>query len=376
MLASRSIRPRHGFTLIELLVVIAIIGVLVGLLLPAVQAAREAARRTQCVNNLKQLALAAMNYESANGCFPPGIMQMLLPGYAACATDQSCFVAMLPQMEQQPLYNATNFMVNVAMPVSGTGLRPYTPGLANYTIHSTGLSVLWCPSDGIVSKPGIVKNYGVPALPDSTRVCYSSYAGVSGPWFTYAWPRPLCGPPGDDDFAGAQSTMPGVIGYYSATKLADITDGSSNTMIFGERAHGMIAAAQRDTYHYWFSGGNIAETLLSTTFPLNPQRKVKDFRWPPSGYGPIWIQSASSFHPNGANFAFCDGSVRFVKDTVDCWPIIDTWAGPMPVVPGTKTFAIEFVDYYVYRLARGARVGVYQALSTKAGGEVISADAY
>ena len=113
----------------------------------------------------------------------------------------------------------------------------------------------------------------------STRVCYSSYAGVSGPWFTYAWPRPLCGPPGDDDFAGAVSTMPGVIGYFSSTRLADITDGTSTTMIFGERAHGMIAEAQRDNYHFWFSGGNTAETLMSTTYPMNPQRRVKDFRW-------------------------------------------------------------------------------------------------
>ena len=376
MLACRSVRPRRGFTLIELLVVIVIIAVLIALLLPAVQSAREAARRAQCVNNLKQLGLAAMNYESANGCFPPGIMQMYLPGFAACATNQSCFVSLLPQMEQQPLFNATNFMVNVALQVSGTGLRPYTPGLSNYTTHGAALVVLWCPSDGTVSRPGNVANYGVPGLPDSTRVCYSSYAGVSGPWFTYAWPRPLCGPPGDDDFAGAVSTMPGVIGYFSSTKLADIPDGTSTTMIFGERAHGMIADAQRDNFHFWFSGGNTGETLMSTTYPPNPQRRVKDFRWPASGAGAIWIQSASSFHPGGANFAFCDGSVRFVKDTVDCWPIIDTWAGPMPVVPGTKNFALEFVDYYVYRYARGARIGVYQALSTKSGAEVISGDAY
>jgi prepilin-type N-terminal cleavage/methylation domain-containing protein/prepilin-type processing-associated H-X9-DG protein len=376
MLLSRSFRPRHGFTLIELLVVIAIIAVLIALLLSAVQQAREAARRAQCVNNLKQLGLAAVNYESANGCFPPGIMQMYLPGFAACATNQSCFVSLLPQLEHQAIYNATNFMVNVALPVTNTGLRPYTPGLANYTIHGAGLSVLWCPSDAAVSQPKNVSYFGTPSIPDSTRVCYSSYAGVAGPWFTYAWPRPLCGPPGDDDFAGAVSTMPGVIGYFSSTKLANISDGTSNTMLFGERAHGMIADSQRDNYHFWFSGGNTAETLMSTTFPQNPQRRVKEFRWPISGNGSVWIQSASSFHPGGCNFAFCDGSVRFIKDSVDSWPIIDTWAGPMPVVPGTKTFAIVFLDYYVYDYARGAKVGVYQALSTKRGAEVISSDAY
>src|SRR5262249_56906638 len=96
------------------------------------------------------------------------------------------------------------------------------------------------------------------------------WGGVSGTWVTYAWPRPVCGPPGEDDFAGAVSTMPGVIGYYSSTRLADITDGATNTMLFGERAHGMIADAQRDNFHFWFSGGNTPQTPMSTTHPLKP----------------------------------------------------------------------------------------------------------
>ena len=99
-------RRTRGFTLIELLVVIAIIGVLIALLLPAVQAAREAARRAQCVNNLKQLALAAMNYESANGVLPPQGLQVQYPywGYGDCST----FVRMLPYFEQASIYNAYN----------------------------------------------------------------------------------------------------------------------------------------------------------------------------------------------------------------------------------------------------------------------------
>src|ERR1700730_11048878 len=109
------VRAQHrakssGFTLIELLVVIAIIAVLIALLLPAVQAAREAARRAQCVNNLKQLALAALNYQSSNGCYPGGSYSSFpAPNYYKYPENFSCFVRMLPFTEQSAMYNAVNF---------------------------------------------------------------------------------------------------------------------------------------------------------------------------------------------------------------------------------------------------------------------------
>ncbi len=130
---------RRGFTLIELLVVIAIIAVLIALLLPAVQAAREAARRAQCVNNLKQLGLAAANYESAYGTYPIGSHFQYYPPYGCYVESQGPLVSMLGQLEQQSLYNAYNFGMNVYM-------------AANGTIYATGLSALWCPSDPTITR--------------------------------------------------------------------------------------------------------------------------------------------------------------------------------------------------------------------------------
>ena len=128
-------RPRRGFTLIELLVVIAIIGVLIALLLPAVQAAREAARRVQCTNNLKQLALAAQSYHDANGCFPGNSYtgQFFNPPNKYYE-NFSAFVRMLPYFEQAPMYNATNFNLT-----SGNW--------ENATICGVQVASLLCPSD-------------------------------------------------------------------------------------------------------------------------------------------------------------------------------------------------------------------------------------
>ncbi len=134
--SQRNCSEHRGFSLIELLVVISVIGVLVALLLPAIQSAREAARRIQCSNNLKQLALACLNYESVYEAFPIGIPMMYEPdpAFGYFGTTQSLFVSMLGQLEQQPLYNAVNFSRSIY-------------ASANYTIFATGLDVLWCPSD-------------------------------------------------------------------------------------------------------------------------------------------------------------------------------------------------------------------------------------
>src|SRR5262249_7031541 len=159
-LSRPAIRRRPGFTLIELLVVIAIIAVLIALLLPAVQAAREAARRAQCTNNLKQMGLAAQNYQQTNNTFPMG-------GYDAAAAsgvfsgavwEHGCLVPILPFMEQGPLYAAYN-----------SNLRYSTP--QNTTILATNIQAYWCPSDPLVSQNTLSYGY---------NVAHNSYRGVSG----------------------------------------------------------------------------------------------------------------------------------------------------------------------------------------------------
>src|SRR5690242_8788500 len=173
MRVNRHQTARNAFTLIELLVVIAVIAILIGLLLPAVQQAREAARRAQCVNNLKQLALAAATYESATGIYPPGTFITLLTygtAQSLLTTTSGPAVHLLPYLDQSQMYNAINFSMNIFY-------------LTNQTVHATGIATLWCPSDGTVSE---VKPLPDDALfefaspPGSNRMAYSSYAGVCG----------------------------------------------------------------------------------------------------------------------------------------------------------------------------------------------------
>jgi prepilin-type N-terminal cleavage/methylation domain-containing protein len=162
---------RPGFTLIELLVVIAIIAVLIGLLLPAVQMAREAARRAHCTNNLKQLTLALHNYADVNGVLPMGYaIQPCEVFPSLICISHGPFVALLPHLEQQPLYNAVNFDRSIY-------LSP------NTTIFATGVKALWCPSDYTIDQP--VK-YDLFETNQNT-IYLTSYLVCTGTWYK---PRP------------------------------------------------------------------------------------------------------------------------------------------------------------------------------------------
>jgi prepilin-type N-terminal cleavage/methylation domain-containing protein/prepilin-type processing-associated H-X9-DG protein len=351
MIGTSHARPgRNAFTLIELLVVIAIIAVLIGLLLPAVQSARESARRVQCVNNLKQIALAAHNYLDIVGALPQGVPFQAdghFPGSTGPLhvwTSHSVFVAMLPQLEQQPFFNAINFDVNAF-------------NSPNFTMHAIGISTLWCPSDYRVSEPRTCPNGdGSPIDPGLYVTRYTSYAGNSGTWMLYYWQDPI-----------PQNHMNGLFHVKSAVTLAQITDGTSNTIAFSERAHSLLDDTSALWWHWWASG-NYGDTLFCTLYPMNPFRRVNGL-YINSGdaRADAYISSASSLHPGGANFAFMDGSVRFLKEAISSWPADQNTGMPL---------GVTFDPNGPYKLAPSVRFGVYQALSTRAGGEVISASDY
>jgi prepilin-type processing-associated H-X9-DG protein len=328
-------------------VVIAIIAVLIALLLPAVQSAREAARRVQCVNNLKQLALAMHNYESANGVFPMGAPTMVyLDRSSLININHSPFVAAMPYLEQQALYNSVNFSLNIYRS-------------SHSTVHRIGISALVCPSD---SEAG-VRDY-VGSIQDNTtnvKVLFSSYATCAGLWFN--WTRGTTSPNTNADFRAAAT---GIFYTNSATRLADITDGTSGTILLGERAHSVIPRAEMQEWDWWFDA-YYGDALISSLYPLNPMRKLKATTSTGSASSAL-TDSFSSMHPGGANVAFADGSVRFLKDTINSWPVDPQTGAVRAVVSGGQ--------FTAYVLDPAVPLGVFQALTTRRGGEVISADAF
>ncbi len=347
---------RFAFTLVELLVVIAIIGILVALLLPAVQAAREAARRMQCSNNLKQLGLALHNYHDVYKNFPPNGMQFG-PSYAGSgswdAQSKGSYVTkLLPFMEQQPLWNLIPFggTTSITNPWPGPGgangscaegnarlnpanLAPTIGGISNM-VWSVRLDGLMCPSYGMF------KGWG---WDDSNGRAFSCYAfsmgnqqmdSINGSCMAYfiPLPNPAVGP-NNTTVLGGNMFGTGPVGHGNtenpaqmsgvfargdwAAKLAQITDGTSNVIAIGE-------TQPHKNDHSWSGWMHFNQNFAATTGPINFKIiGVGEPGWDTIPYScnhwQNWQTSMAfkSQHPGGAQFVFCDGSVQFLPQTID-----------------------------------------------------------
>ncbi|OHB80289.1 MAG: hypothetical protein A2V98_24320 [Planctomycetes bacterium RBG_16_64_12] len=308
---------RCGFTLVELLVVIAIIGILIALLLPAVQAAREAARRSQCTNNLKQLGLALHNYHDTFKVFPPGGISYGWNWgvyYAnADVKNLNGLVLLLPYAEQTPLYDQfdlrvavsdhTNFSGGGTAPVAGVGTPAF---LSNAALAGQKLDAFHCPSDP-----------GNPEIPAGFYSPNASYIGIKTN-YDFSMSR-------GDANAGywrynRSNPSQRMFGENSYATFADIRDGSSNTVAMVERLYnvydGYCAAwAYRNWVMMMDIGGPGGINMNES--PLN---NWNTGGWNPAGYVPIpgrlgEFYYPGSGHPGGCNMTLGDGSVRFISET-------------------------------------------------------------
>ena len=337
---------RSAFTLVELLVVIAIIGVLVALLLPAVQAAREAARRSQCLNNLKQIGLAAQNHHSSHERFPYGVV--LQEG-----SMWSLYLA--PYMEQQSLRNLVTigkFKINSNGDLADgfdDGLNWAYPGVSytteqimgqpqykNLIACETPVPVFQCPSAGLRAQFDYGRDWAV------MRRQPCSYIGNASGLATNQ------NRPGNPPLATytRMKNLDGVLFSNSEIGIKHILDGTSNTLFVGETFHDFEDVENRGAQkelqvgsrqdHWYFGsddidtnpGGDVSEGIGSTGVPMNLQNLAPDqCATQPSGEACQRLQlSFGSVHPGGMNGSYCDGSINFISEDIDpvAWSALGT----------------------------------------------------
>jgi len=300
-------KARSGFTLVELLVVIAIIGILIALLLPAVQAAREAARRSQCSNNLKQLGLALHNYHDTFKSFPSAWIH----DSTTLPTDYNLWgwsAMILPYVEQTALHDQIRPGPN--------HLELLAAGLLNGTslgVLSEPVSVFRCPSDQGPAQNTLRDRFPWSAGANSGRIATSNYVAATDTWRTSdsssSWP--------DCSSGQNQSQSLGLFRANSGYKFRDIRDGSSNVIALGERR-----------WLVTMDNGNLYTVGAANLFGIR-RRNDRAHRADQLAAGCAGINLSvnaaggykrrdfSSEHPGGAQFALADGSVRFISETIE-----------------------------------------------------------
>jgi prepilin-type N-terminal cleavage/methylation domain-containing protein len=314
---------RRGFTLIELLVVIAIIAILIALLLPAVQQAREAARRTECRNHLKEMGLALHNYHDTFGAFPIGHQHIgHFDGNLTNANGGSAFgwsYYILPYVDQAPLYN----QFNSSFPIFNAGMPQ---AVANGALAGTPLQMFRCPSDEM---PDTENTGAVADAHDLPQHAMSSYKACAGSFFD--------GTNQAATVAGGEQRINGLFFRDSRVKIRDITDGTSNTIAVGEVRY--ESAANGRLYGSWnvdfgYAQGNGPRLLAVVEFGINP----------PFAINAVQNASFHSSHEGGAFFLLGDGAVRFVSENIQntgrCWDVAThthtncgIWSGPFSSDP-------------------------------------------